>query len=179
MAEDVNGKRRVLPPLPTVAPIEALQSEVGETFIDANGHMGAANYILVFQQGLPKLFRPLGFGPAYRARGLTCFQREAHITHERELLLGDPITLYSWLIGFDERCFHHYHEMRRGPDGPLVATIEYLTVSVDLATRRSAPFPEDVRERLHTLMQVFAKVECPGQTGRKIALRTKQPRSAH
>ncbi len=168
----MSSEKVLTPALPEVLPIESMESVVGEEFIDLNGHMGAANYYLVFQQALPVLFRPLGFGPAYRQRGLTVFQREAHISYERELRLGDPISIRSWLVGFDERSIQHYHEMRKGKDGPLVATIEYLSTSVDFATRRSTPFPEDVRARLQTLADRFSHVERTGQVGRSIALRS-------
>ncbi|MDH4565187.1 thioesterase [Pseudomonas sp. BN414] len=170
----MSSEQVLIPPLPEVLPIESMEAVVGEAFIDLNGHMGAANYYLVFQQALPALFRPLGFGPPYRLRGLTVFQRQAHISYERELRLGDSISIRSWLIGFDERSFQHYHEMRKGKDGPLVATIEYLSTSVDFTTRRSAPFPEDVRMRLQTLVERFSRVERTGQVGRSIALRARQ-----
>ncbi|WP_342244613.1 thioesterase family protein [Pseudomonas sp. OTU5201] len=170
----MSSEQVLVPPLPKVLPIESMEAVVGEEFIDLNGHMGAANYYLVFQQALPALFRPLGFGAPYRQRGLTIFQREAHISYERELRLGDPISIRSWLVGYDERGLHHYHEMRKGEGGPLVATIEYLTVNVDLATRRSAPFPHDVRARLETLVEAFRAIERPGQMGRSIALRLRK-----
>lgn len=160
-----------IPLLPETLPIVALEDVVGDEFIDRNGHMGAANYYLVFQRGLRQLFRPLGFGEPYRQRGLTIFQREAHISYKQELCLGDPISIRSWLVGFDERSFHHYHEMSKGAGGPVVATIEYLSTSVDWATRRSTPFPPDVTARLEALTQAFGKVGRQGVVGQKITLR--------
>ncbi|VXD04132.1 Acyl-CoA thioester hydrolase [Pseudomonas sp. 9AZ] len=173
----MNEEQLLLPPLPTVVPIAAMEGVVGQDVIDLNGHMGAANYYLVFQRALYPLFRPLGFGVPYRERGLTVFQREAHIRYERELNLGDPISIRSWLVGYDHKRFHHYHEMRKGPDGPLVATIEYVTTNVDLATRRSAPFPADVEARLAVLSEAFASVEIPPGAVRLMNL-TASPRTA-
>lgn len=155
-----------LPPLPIALPIEALNSQVGPEVIDLNGHMGALHYVDLFQKALPPLFRPLGFGPAYRARGLTIFQREAHIVYERELKLGDPVVIRSWLLGFDLKRFYHYHEMRKGGEGALVATIEYVSTSVSLETRRSAAFPADVIERLDKLADGFSVIERPVGAGR-------------
>ena len=138
----MNGEQSLVPPLPEILPIESLETLVSEDFIDRNGHMGASNYFLLFQQALHALFRPLGFGPPYQQRGLTVFQRKALISYERELRLGDPIVIQSWLMGYDERSFHHYHEMRKCKDGPLVASIEYLSTNVDFASWRSVAFQE-------------------------------------
>jgi acyl-CoA thioester hydrolase len=161
-----------LDPLPFEVPIPAMDRCVDESMIDANGHMNAGNYLLELHRAFKPLFRYLGFGDGYRQRGVTVFQREAHLSYEKELRLGDRMLVQSWLVSHDHKRFHHFHVMRKGggAGGPIAATAEFLTVNVDFVARRSAPFPDDVAARLDLLAAAFVKIPLPEGEGHRIQL---------
>ena len=87
-------------------------------WIDSNGHMNLAYYVVVFDLGTDRLYDVLGIGNAYReATGNSCFTAETHTIYEREVKVGDgcalpppcSVPMPSGCIIF-MRC-----SMRRGP----------------------------------------------------------------
>ena len=64
---------------------------------------------------------------------------------------GDEVYIESQLIGFDEKRLHHYHEMYNVNENYLASTCEFLSLHVDLRTRRVSPIPV---EKLRLLSEV-------------------------
>jgi acyl-CoA thioester hydrolase len=157
--------------LSAIAPHVTLDAFVTEAEIDPNQHMGSASYLNLFHRAHMAFFKPIGFGAAYRARGFLIFQKRINLAYEREMRLGDPVLVRSWLVGHDAKRIHHFHEMFRGRHGERTATAEIMTVNVEGATRRSAPFPADVQSGLETLARQYADASLPEGLGRRIALR--------
>ena len=55
-------------------------------WIDANGHMNLAYYVVLFDQATDLLYDALGVGQAYRdATGNSTFTAETHTLYEREV----------------------------------------------------------------------------------------------
>ena len=67
-----------------------------------------------------------------------------HVSYEREVMAGEETVVTSHLLAHDQRKLILRHEMRRPDDPALVARNEVLCLHVDLATRRSAPWPPEV-----------------------------------
>ena len=76
--------------LPTIqAPFVSSDLAVEEAWIDYNGHMNVAYYIVLFDRGLDDAFDAIGIGGDYRAReGKSFFTVESHVSYLRELTLG-------------------------------------------------------------------------------------------
>jgi acyl-CoA thioester hydrolase len=141
-------------------------------WIDYNGHMNVAYYVLVFDKATDALFDRLGIGEAYRrATDRTVYALEAHVTWQRELKEGEPIAIASLLVGADEKRLRLFHRMIRERDGMLAATNELLLLHVDLAAGpRSAPFPEAARPKIAAMLKEHAAFPAPPELGRAIAL---------
>ena len=59
------------------APIECPLTRVNEDWIDYNGHMNMAYYLLVFDQRLDYIYDQIGIGEEYvRTKGGSCFTRD-------------------------------------------------------------------------------------------------------
>lgn len=72
------------------APLEPWHETVPEEWIDHNGHMNVAHYMLIFDHAVDALFDYVGPGRDDRMRASgTTFAVEAHITCDRELVAGD------------------------------------------------------------------------------------------
>lgn len=152
-------------------PLIAWSGKVEREWIDDNGHMTAMAYPQVFHRRTGALFSAIGIDRSYIARRqLTVFQREFRLGYERELMLGDPIEMRSWLIAWDSKCIHHFHELWHIGKGVRAAFVEYMSLHVDMASRRTAPFPPDVRERLVTLADQYAAVPVPEGPGKAIRI---------
>ena len=158
-------------------PLQLHEERVQAEWIDANGHMNLAYYVLAFDHATDVLFDRLGIGNAYRAEtGRAIFVLETHVTYERELREGDPMRFTSQLLGVGPKKLHLFHAMYHAEAGFLAATNEILGVHVDLALRRSQPFPEPALSRLQALAERHLSLGWPKQAGRSIRLdRTPDP----
>ncbi len=160
------------------APLRLHRERVEPGWVDYNGHMNVAYYVLAFDHATDAFLDHIGMDAAHRAstRG-TIFVLEAHVTYEQELTAGDPLEFATQVLDVDERRLHLFHAMHHMGRGELAATNELLALHVDLATRRAAPFARPVAERLRALASAHAPLGRPVQAGRAIGLRAGRPRS--
>jgi acyl-CoA thioester hydrolase len=154
-------------PTPFAAHTETVRPE----WIDYNGHMNVAYYVLVFDHATDALFDALGLGAAYRdATDLTLFALESHILYEHEVRLGDLLRVESRVLGVDGKRLHFGHEMFHAGEGWRAATIELMAVHVDLKTRRTSPFPPDRRQAIDAAAAAHALLPAADWVGRRVAL---------
>lgn len=113
-------------------------------WIDFNGHMNVAYYVLALDQATDLMWETLGLGPAFRARGRTTFAAECWIGYRRELFEGAPLSARCWLVGFDAKRILVRSHLLHATEGWLASEGEWLILGVDLATRRVAPWPDDI-----------------------------------
>ncbi len=148
------------------------EGEVLPEWIDANGHLNLAYYIVLFDQATDVLFDAIGIGIAYKeATNHGTFVVETHNLYERELLLGDRVRVTSQILAADNIRLHVAHEMYAIAGGRRAATQELLFLHVDLAARRVAPILPAVRERVAAAVQAHARLPRPAWVGRRIEMR--------
>src|SRR5208282_2490885 len=96
----------------TTAPLAPFRATVLPEWIDYNGHLNVAYYLLAFDRASDHLLDQLGLGEAYRrATGHSIYVLEAHLTYEHELKLGDALAVTSQLIDADRKRLHVFHRM--------------------------------------------------------------------
>jgi acyl-CoA thioester hydrolase len=140
-------------------------------WIDSNGHMNLAYYVVVFDLATDMLYTTLGIGDAYReATGNSCFTAETHMVYEREVRLGDRLRVHTWLLGADTKRVHYFHELFHVESGERSAVQELMALHIDMRIRRVAPFPDERRVALEKAVAKFAPVELPNGCGRRISL---------
>ncbi|HJU19068.1 MAG TPA: thioesterase family protein [Stellaceae bacterium] len=154
------------------APFARFEGEVLPEWIDANGHLNLAYYIVLFDRATDALFDALGIGLAYKdATNHGTFAAETHNLYERELLLGDRVQVTTQILGADHIRLHFAHEMFAAASGQRAATQELMYLHVDLAARRVVPFPPAVRERVVAAAAAHARLPRPNWVGRRIGMR--------
>ncbi len=153
------------------APLALYESHVRPEWIDYNGHMNVAYYVLVFDHASDAFFDFIGIGESYvEQHGHSLFALETHVTYRRELRAGDPIRITTQLLGFDQKRVHYIQNMYHAAEGHLAATSELLGLHVDLAARRSAPLPADAVARLAAVRKAHAELTVPPEVGRVMGL---------
>jgi acyl-CoA thioester hydrolase len=150
------------------------EESVQSTWVDYNGHMNVAYYILVFDHGTDALFELLDMGPDYRARTESSnFVVESHICYIREVVEGDPLQVASILLMHDNKRMHLFHHMYNGETGQLCATIELMTVHVDMISRHSSFFLEETLLNLRNYIKDQATFRYPEQAGSVIGIKAR------
>ena len=140
-------------------------------WIDSNGHMNLAYYVVVFDLGTDRLYDALGIGNAYReATGNSCFTAETHTLYEREVTVGEPLRVATTLVGADAKRLRYFHEMFHAVEGHRVAAQELLALHIDMNVRRVAPFPADRLATIDAALRAQGDRPLPPGLGRRIAL---------
>jgi acyl-CoA thioester hydrolase len=114
-------------------------------WVDHYGHMNLAYYLVAFDLATDLLWPSLRLGDGFRARGLGTFAVESWQGYRREVLLDAPLAAASAVLNFDAKRLLLRHRLFHAEAGWLSAENEVLFLCVDLATRRVAPWPEDVQ----------------------------------
>ncbi|MGW9078922.1 thioesterase family protein [Streptomyces kronopolitis] len=127
---------------------------VQDDWIDYNGHLSEAYYVLVFGFATDALMAAAGLGPSYRERsGCSLYTVETHVRYLREVARNTELTVRTTVLGVDGKKLRFLHEMFAGePTGEPVATGEQFTLHVDRAAGRSVPLPEATRAFLADLV---------------------------
>jgi len=138
-------------------------------WIDYNGHMNVAWYVLIFDHGVDGLWDELGLDAAYRERsGGTTFAVECHLNYLRELREGDPVAVTVQLLAWDAKRIHQFQRMYHAGEGWLAATCEWMNLHVDSASRRVSPWPEEVLGRLAAVADRHRGAPWPEQAGHRM-----------
>jgi acyl-CoA thioester hydrolase len=153
------------------APVVEYQAVVLPEWIDSNGHLNLAYYVVIFDLATDALYDALGIGNAYReASGNSCFTAETHTVYEREVHLGERVTVRAWLLGADSKRVHYFHEMFHVDSGERAAVQELMALHIDMRVRRVAPFPAEQAAALAAAVRAYAPSEPPKGAGRRIAM---------
>ncbi len=131
------------------APFERFAGEVLPEWIDYNGHMNLAYYVVLFDQATDLLFDELDLGLDYRrTTGKGTFVAETHTLYENELLVGARVRVATQIVGSDDKRLHLAHEMFEIGSDKRAAAQELMFVHVDLVARRVCPFLPDRARRI-------------------------------
>lgn len=162
---------------PAPAALELACLPVDDAWIDYNGHMNVAYYVLAFDRAVDALLETIGVDGDYvSSRRLSTFSAEIHVCYLAEVHAADPLRMTGQLLGADAKRVHFFLRMYHAVEGYLAATLEQVALHVDLATRRTAPFPADVHERIESLRTTHAALERPAQVGRVMGIESRRAR---
>ena len=148
----------------TDRPTTVWREPVRDEWIDYNGHLSEAYYVLVFGHATDAVMDAVGLGPGYRESAqASLFTVEAHIRYRAEIGAGVELEVRSSVIGATDKLLWIWHEM--WSDDRLRATEEILGVHVSIESGRSAPFASEIADR------IAAALRPPGEgAGRRIQL---------
>ena len=140
-------------------------------WIDANGHLNLAYYVVLFDQATDLMYDVIGVGQAYRdATGNSTFTAETHTLYEREVRVGERVRVVPHLLGADSKRLHYFHEMFHAEHGHRIAAQELIALHIDMSVRRVAPFPAELSARIQAAVREREGQELPKGVGRRIAM---------
>ena len=135
-------------------------------WVDYNGHMSEAYYVLAFGFATDQAMDGLGMDEQYRERtGSSLYTVEAHIRYLAEARQGEALTITTSIAGTAAKKLHLLHEMHSG--GTLIATEELLALHT--ASGRAAPFPDRIAGIIETRLG-SGDGEPPVWVGRSVTL---------
>ncbi|MFK4068354.1 thioesterase family protein [Streptomyces sp. NPDC029674] len=154
-------------------PLPLFHRTVRPEWIDYNGHMSEAFYVLVFGYATDAMMIETGLHAGYReSTGCSLYTVEAHVRYLDDICEGSHLAARTRILGADAKKARFTHEMyvvgdegaEPAPDATPAATTELLALHVDQNAGRSAPFPDEIRDHLTALTE-----PAPEWAGRSIA----------
>ncbi|WP_027617082.1 thioesterase family protein [Pseudomonas sp. Pse1] len=147
------------------------QTTIIPDWVDYNGHLRDAFYLLIFSYATDALMDRLGMDSSSReATGHSLFTLELHLNYLHEVKLDTEVEVHTQIIGHDSKRLHLYHSLHRVVDPQELAGNEQMLLHVDLAGPRSAPFTAATLERLQGIIAEQTDLPVPAYIGRVIAL---------
>ena len=156
------------------APFVSSVMRVEPAWIDYNGHLNMAYYNVLFDRCVDEAYELLGVGADYLSTHKhSTFTAEVHVRYLRETHENEPVRVTFQLLDYDEKRIHYFQRLFHATEGWMSATSENMTLHVDMAAKKVAPFPEKVRRTLARMKAEHGRLPRPEAAGRSIAMPTK------
>jgi acyl-CoA thioester hydrolase len=167
------GQEAVTQRAHAAAGVVVYRDAVRAEWVDYNGHLRDAFYMLIYSYATDALLDAIGLDAAERdARGRSMYTLEAHLNYFREVKEGTRLRVDVRVLEHDAKRVRVYLEMfgrEGGEDSEPVSASEQLLLHVDRAGPRAAPFDADVLSRVAALAAAQAGFE-PRHAARAISL---------
>ncbi len=145
------------------------RATISGDWVDYNGHMNVAYYVLIFDQATDVFLANVGIDETYRQKtGRSVFVVESHIIYTRELLENAEVKISTQIINVDAKRLHLFHTMCQSDTNQPASTIEIMILHMDLQSRKSVTFPEPMIKHLRKIREHHANFSVPRQVGRQV-----------
>ena len=163
--------------MPTSLTLPSYRDTVRAEWVDYNGHLRDAFYMLIFSFATDLLIDQIGLPDAVRkARSRSIYTLEAHINYLHEIKEGAQVRVDMRVLAHDAKRLHLYLEMFADDGAEPVAAGEQMLLHVDTSGPRAAPFDPDVEARVRALAEAQAALPPAAFAGRAIGLPVKGPK---
>jgi acyl-CoA thioester hydrolase len=160
--------------MPHDAPLPVYRDTVRAEWVDYNGHLRDAFYMLIFSFATDALIDGIGLPDAVRqARGRSIYTLEAHINYLHEIKEGARVRVDMRVLAHDAKRLQLYLEMFADDGMEPVAVSEQMLLHVDTSGPRSVAFDDDVAARVQALAEAHATLPPATYVGRLIGLPSK------
>ena len=121
---------------------------IKKEWTDYNNHMNMAYYVLVFDQIWEIILEKFKMGEqSAKTTKMSTMVVETHTTYNNEVKEGDEVEINLTFFDHDKKRLHFKMEMIEKSSKKLSATLEMLSLYIDLNKRRVAEF-EDKKVKL-------------------------------
>jgi acyl-CoA thioester hydrolase len=158
-----------------LAPFISSVMRVEPQWIDFNGHLNMAYYTVLFDRAVDEVYDLIGLGPAYlKQHGHSTMVAEMHVSYLRELHDGDAVRVSVQLLDYDAKRVQLFERLLHATENWVSATCETMTLHVDMAAKKVAPFPDSVMRALERMKTAHAVLPRPEGAGRSVQMPAKR-----
>lgn len=153
------------------APLLLYRDTVRPDWVDYNGHLRDAFYLLIFSFATDALMDYIGLDAAGRAAThSSIYTLESHINYLQEVKLGAAVQVTTQLVAHDTKRLHIYHAMCLPDRAEPVAVSEQMLLHVDVRGPTSAVFTPEVMARVQAMGRAHSRLARPKYVGRVMRL---------
>lgn len=152
--------------------IVVFEGPVSSDWIDYNGHMNDACYVVVFSKAIDEFMLRLGLNETFRAqRQVSIYTLQSMVHYLQEVGEGEPLRVDIQLLESDSKKLRVFIRMLHADTGKELAAMESLLLHMDMTSHRAAPLLPETQGRVDEIQQAHASLPFPVLAGRSIALR--------
>ena len=117
---------------------------IKKEWTDYNNHMNMAYYVLVFDQLWEIVLAKFNMGEqSAKTSQMSTMVVETHTTYNNEVKEGDEVEINLTFFDHDKKRLHFKMEMIEKSSKKLSATLEMLSLYIDLSKRKVSEFEEE------------------------------------
>ena len=117
---------------------------IKKEWTDYNNHMNMAYYVLVFDQIWEKILEKFKMGEqSAKTTNMSTMVVETHTTYNNEVKEGDEVEINLTFFDHDKPRLHFQLAMIEKSSKKLSATLEMLSLYIDLNKRKVAAFGDE------------------------------------
>ena len=117
---------------------------IKKEWTDYNNHMNMAYYVLVFDQIWEIILEKFKMGEqSAKTTKMSTMVVETHTTYNNEVKEGDEVEVNLTFFDHDKKRLHFKMEMIEKSSKKLSATLEMLSLYIDLNKRKVAEFEDE------------------------------------
>jgi acyl-CoA thioester hydrolase len=117
---------------------------IKKEWTDYNNHMNMAYYVLVFDQIWEIILEKFKMGEqSAKTNKMSTMVVETHTTYNNEVKEGDEVEINLTFFDHDKKRLHFKMEMIEKSSNKLSATLEMLSLYIDLNKRRVTEFEDE------------------------------------
>jgi len=140
-------------------------------WIDHNGHLNVAYFVLAFDFATDAIYEKWGIGSDYQEQsGCSVFTLGMNVDYLQELFSGDEIEIRTQLLDWDSCKIHYLHTMWHIGIGEMAAFNECLVMNIRLEDKKRASFPTQVQQKLAEIYSLHSKIKKPKRCGRRLGI---------
>ena len=124
--------------------INLTTQKIIKEWTDYNEHMNMAYYVLIFDKAWEIILEKFKMGEhAAKTSKKSTMVVETHTTYNQEVKQGEEVDIILTYFDHDKKRLHFKLEMYEKTKKTLSATIEMLSLYIDLSKRKVAEFEEE------------------------------------
>ena len=117
---------------------------IKKEWTDYNNHMNMAYYVLIFDQVWEIMLQKFKMGEdSAKTDKMSTMVVETHTTYNNEVKEGEEVEINLTFFDHDKKRLHFKMEMLEKTTKKLSATLEMLSLYIDLNKRKVAEFEQD------------------------------------
>ena len=152
-------------------PLCTWRGHVSPDWVDYNGHLRDAYYLLIFSLASDSLMDHIGLDEAGRkSSGHSLFTLECHLNFLHEVKAGAAVEVYTQVLAHDSKRLHLAQSLHLAGAESSLAVNELMLLNVEMSGPKSAAFAATVLSHVERLAALHASLPTPKFIGRVMAL---------
>jgi|TARA_B110001452_G_scaffold262236_1_gene262005 acyl-CoA thioester hydrolase len=126
---------------------------IKKEWTDYNNHMNMAYYVLVFDQVWEVMLEKFKMGEnSAKTTNMSTMVVETYTTYNNEVKEGDEVEINLTFFDHDKKRLHYKMEMIEKSSRKLSATLEMLSLYIDLSKRKVSEFEKEKIEVMNNFI---------------------------